>query len=82
MEDKKNELKKTDGWAVGRGETPFLTTPECTKEPTHTQTYAHSHGSVQVLFMGLAPLQRGDKGLEGEDGEKKNRRRRDGENTK
>lgn len=51
-------MDKTGEWVVKRGETPFLTTPECTH--THTQWF------VQVLFQDLAPLQRRDKGLQGE----------------
>ena len=50
MEDKKNELEKTDGWAVERRETPFLTTPECIKAHTHTHTHTHTQVRTGAVY--------------------------------
>lgn len=41
----------------------------------HLYTHAHRYGFIQVLFMGLAPLQRRDKGLEGENDGKNNQKK-------
>lgn len=46
---------------------------------THTDmrlyTHAHRYRFIQVLFMGLAPLQGRDKGLEGENDRKNNQKK-------
>lgn len=66
-------MDKADEWAVERGETPSQTTPECTTEhytDIYIYTHTHIHKFAQVLFLVLAPLQRRDKALEGEEWKK------------
>lgn len=41
----------------------------------HTLICIYIHTHIQVLFIGLAPLQRRDKGLEGEDDRKNNQKK-------
>lgn len=57
VEDK-NELEIADGgqWNMEKPRSLSM----------HLYTHAHRYGFIQVLFTGLASLQRRDKGLEGE----------------